>query len=446
MRNNAYIKPPKISMNFSENKVEMKKRFQNILQDKNKKMGIVALSIALVLVIFLGGIVAINYIQTSNNENIEFLSMSDRKKYFIDFAMNYRIDFIPEFDENTYDADKPVSSEDFLMLTYYMNRNNLPEDLNMSANLVEEVMKNNFGIEKVEHHSQRKGWTYIPEENKYTPYPEGTAENVIFDVVGLNTYVKENKKIYDVMLREYGFPFKGMESKDMYDDLYNYAKDGEGIYVENVKFLLDKKEKELKNGEMSPYDALYDLVINSDTSGFTVGNTIRIKYYIDKESGKPRFIFKREGMSDKVFPERYDEIVYEKYPDDQYSTKFALIRKGNYWGVINLQNGQEILNPDTLKLDNILLNTYEEVWPIIEVEKDGLCGAIDYYGNMVVKPEWKRLEMDVYNAPNEVFVYNGEKWGGMKLSYDRYNNVYDYEGIKVGKVDYNVQLPKEISD
>ena len=54
--------------------------------------------------------------------------------------------------------------------------------------------------------------------------------------------------------------------------------------------------------------------------------------------------------------------------------------------------------------------------------------------------------MDVYNAPNEVFVYNGEKWGGMKLSYDRYNNVYDYEGIKVGKVDYNVQLPKEISD
>ena len=43
-------------------------------------------------------------------------------------------------------------------------------------------------------------------------------------------------------------------------------------------------------------------------------------------------------------------------------------------------------------------------------------------------------------------IRNGEKWGGMKLSYDRYNNVYDYEGIKVGKVDYNVQLPKEISD
>ena len=83
--------------------------------------------------------------------------------------MDNRIDFIPNFDESTYKAEDTVSTEDFLMLTYYMNKDRLPEDFSMSAELVENVMKDHFGIEKVEHKSQFKGWTYVEAENKYTP-------------------------------------------------------------------------------------------------------------------------------------------------------------------------------------------------------------------------------------------------------------------------------------
>lgn len=232
------------------------------------------------------------------------LNMSEMKKYYIEFAMDNRIDFIPNFDENTYKANEIVSTEDFLMLTYYMNKDNLPEDLSMSVELVEKVMRENFGIEKVEHKSQFKGWTYVEEENKYTPYPEGTAEDGIFDVISFNSYKENDKKIYDVTLREYRLPFTFNKNDSVLADTYNsyveYTKNEENEYRENVLFLLTEKGEEIKNAETNIYNALYDLIVEDNTNGFTVGKTVRIKYYIDETTGKPRFIYKSEEPSDFI--------------------------------------------------------------------------------------------------------------------------------------------------
>jgi len=228
------------------------------------------------------------------------LNMSEMKKHYIEFAMDNRIDFIPNFDEFTYKANETVSTEDFLMLIYYMNKDNLSEDRSMSAELVEKVMKENFGIEKVEHKSQFKGWTYVEEENKYTPYPEGTAEEGIFDVINFNTYNENDKKIYDVTLREYRLPFIFNKEDSALSDTYNsyleYTKNEENEYRENVLFLLTEKGEKIKNAEINIYNAMYDLVVEDNTDGFTVGNTIRIKYYIDEATGKPRFIYKSEEL------------------------------------------------------------------------------------------------------------------------------------------------------
>ena len=62
------------------------------------------------------------------------------------------------------------------------------------------------------------------------------------------------------------------------------------------------------------------MIVEDNTDGFTVGSTIRIKYYLDEMTGKPRFIYKNEELSDFVFSEKYDEVVYEKRPDDKYGT------------------------------------------------------------------------------------------------------------------------------
>jgi len=438
-----------LSTYLSKSGENEKKRFKNVLDIKTKKKGIFALIGILVLIVVTGSIIVVKHSSNDNiDKRIEFLSESDRKKYYIDFAMDNRIDFIPNFDESTYKADDSVSTEDFLMLTYYMNKDKLPEDLTMSAELVEKVMKEHFGIEKVEHKSQFKGWTYIEAENKYTPYPEGTAEDGLFDVINFNAYKEDSKKIYDVTLREYRFPFifdkDDSALSNVYSSCTEYIKDGENIYVENVLFLLSEKGEKIKNAEINIYNAMYDLIVEDNTDGFTAGKTIRIKYYIDETTGKPKFIYKNEELSDFIFAEKYDEVVYEKRPDESYSTRFVLVRNGEYWGIVNGWTGKEILKPDSYKLDKIYINTYEEVWPVIEVEKDGKYGMIDYYGNMVIEPKWEKVWMDVYNVPNVVLVYDGEKWGSIKLTFDNYINPYEYAGLKASEVNYVMDLPKEL--
>lgn len=55
-----FIKPPKMSMNFSENKEGMKKRFSNILNNSGKSKGIIALICFLILVVGVGVFVAVS--------------------------------------------------------------------------------------------------------------------------------------------------------------------------------------------------------------------------------------------------------------------------------------------------------------------------------------------------------------------------------------------------
>ncbi len=258
------------------------------------KKGIVAL-IAIVVIITVC-FLAVQYFNINDNLS----DTAELKKYYIEFAMDYRIDFIPDFDENTYDKNSPVSTTDFLMLTYYMNKEKLPQDFSMSAELVEKVMAENFGIFNVKHESQFKGWTYIEEENKYVPYPEGTAEEILFDLIKSDTYNVDGREIYDVTLRTYGFPYfiydDAEPSIEDYNYLSEYAKDKSDPYAENVEFLLSEKGEELKNEETNIYNAFYDLILEDNTDGFTVGTTIQIKYYIDDMTGKPMFIYKREAI------------------------------------------------------------------------------------------------------------------------------------------------------
>ncbi len=161
-------------------------------------------------------------------------------------------------------------------------------------------------------------------------------------------------------------------------------------------------------------------------------------YYIKKSSSPFTYVQLEDGARflangvEYAAALGYDEVRWERRPDGSLGSRFLLARKGEHWGLLDGQ-GKTLLSPETYQLDAINLNTYEEVWPIIPVVKDGLYGAIDYNGNLVIEPQWQEVMMYCYDQPDMVFLRDGYQWYGVRLSYDRYTDVYTYSGMQVSQ-------------
>ena len=52
--------------------------------------------------------------------------------------------------------------------------------------------------------------------------------------------------------------------------------------------------------------------------------------------------------------------------------------------------------------------------------------------------------MKKYIIANVVFVNNGEKWGGIKISFDNYINQYEYDFVNIEDVDYSIELSEKL--
>lgn len=142
-----------------------------------------------------------------------------------------------------------------------------------------------------------------------------------------------------------------------------------------------------------------------------------------KSKGKYDLLDKKTLV--KLSSVSYDEIFCEKYPDGRLSTRIMKGRSGKYWGLISAK-GKTLTNPQTQSFEDIQIHTYEEVWPIIAVIKQGKYGGMDYNGKMVIEDKWVYLAMDVYNVPNTVFVFDGSKWGSIKLNKNLLASAVDY--------------------
>lgn len=238
----------------------------------------------------------------------ETMSAAAQKAYYMDFAMDWRVDFIPDFDWNSY--QDTVSAQDFLMLTYYIHRDSLPEDGSMGAALVEQVMQNQFGIESIRHESLFKTWKWDAQKERYSPVAGGTAEEDLFDTVAFSAAERwvggVPQTVYTVTLRRYGYPF--VYGSENYDSLVNYIANEDAFYRDNVQFLLDQKGEQLKNGEISAFDAIRQLISEGNTSGFTKGVEIQLEYYM-MEAG-PRFLYKSQREFDFTPGEIYENAQY----------------------------------------------------------------------------------------------------------------------------------------
>jgi len=171
----------------------------------------------------------------------------------------------------------------------------------------------------------------------------------------------------------------------------------------------------LASGEMTqlPNDMLHKIVLWVDKKKVAVvkeHKTITELYYVLVEScANGQYVLRDKETGMPVSDKKYDWIVCEKYPSEEYSWKYMKYRLNGYWGLMDA-HGNEIMDSEKYKLDEIHLQTYEEVMPIICVVKDGKMGAIDYEGDMIIDPIYEKLEMDVNHVPNVVYAYDGENW------------------------------------
>lgn len=244
----------------------------------------------------------------------ETMSAADLKAYYMDFAMDWRVDFLPDFDWNSF--SDTVSSQDFLMLTWYIHRDSLPEDGSMSADLVEMVMETQFGIEKIQHESLFKTWTWDAKKEVYLPVPQGVAGEGLFDTVAFNAAERwidgSEQTVYTLTLREYRMPYIFERSDrpqvNEHRTWEEYAADADAYYRDNVVFLLKNKGEVLKNGEINVYNAMQQLILEGNTSGFTKGIEIQLEYYMTGNG--PRFLYKSEREFDFTPGEVYENAQY----------------------------------------------------------------------------------------------------------------------------------------
>ncbi|MDR3271075.1 MAG: hypothetical protein LBT32_06185, partial [Peptococcaceae bacterium] len=179
-------------------------------------------------------------------------------------------------------------------------------------------------------------------------------------------------------------------------------------------------------------DGSVTLLTEDGAEIITAEDVIPLPYvYAVKTNGKYDLLDKTSYT--KTSSVAYDEIYCQKYPDGRLATSVMKGRAGQYWGLISAQ-GASLTNPQTQPFEDIQLNTYEEVWPIIAVIQAGRYGAIDYNGQRVIEAGFDYLAMDVYNVPNTVFVLDRGAWGALKLD----------QNLVVPGIDYSLTPPAGI--
>jgi hypothetical protein len=105
------------------------------------------------------------------------------------------------------------------------------------------------------------------------------------------------------------------------------------------------------------------------------------------------------------------------------------VKKDGLWGAID-QEGKIVIQPE---FDYIELNYYEEVEPFIKVKKDGKFGYVTYEGQPLVEAVWDTAFMDMLNVPEDIiFVKQGDNWGGIRV-----------EDNKAAPVDWNLKPSEE---
>lgn len=121
-------------------------------------------------------------------------------------------------------------------------------------------------------------------------------------------------------------------------------------------------------------------------------------------------LYNSDGES--ISTSSYEEIANYEMPDGNKANGLVGVRKNGLWGALD-QEGKVVIRPEFEYID---LNYYEEVEPFIKVKKNGRFGYLTREGQPLVDTVWDNAFMDVLNVREDIiFVRQGDKWGGIKI-------------------------------
>ena len=212
---------------------------------------------------------ALNVDVNYNDSKVLFItpSFKEKKAYYFDLGLKMRFDYLPEVSQ-----DKDPNLASFLMYAFFRQDDYLHYD-EMSKEYVEELARDNFAMGNISHASTKE-WEF--DGDIYTPTGWSYNNNCFCELIKENTYQENDKTIYEVVLDNYSFYEYAFCSLD-------FTPDFEETYSDPMMYVLKEKGDEIRNG-MSAIDAIKALIVEGDTANFTKGETLRIKYYVDKAS------------------------------------------------------------------------------------------------------------------------------------------------------------------
>ena len=123
------------------------------------------------------------------------VSMEYLRGYYFDFARQYRLDYIPYFEE----YQVPSDSTEYLFWAFAINLESWGEDKGtMSREYVDEMVLRHFGQRELEHQSMFKCWDFDGET--YTAVPGGVKEQPMYLLTGYTTYEENGIRYHEVTL------------------------------------------------------------------------------------------------------------------------------------------------------------------------------------------------------------------------------------------------------
>ena len=141
--------------------------------------------------------------------------------------------------------------------------------------------------------------------------------------------------------------------------------------------------------------------------------------YILKEAGAWRFYDQSEVLS--LNENTWDNVEISLNELGKISNDLVKVEKNGLFGATD-QQGQVIIDP---QWDDFEPYTYAVDWPIIRVKKNGLYGFINSAGDTLIDVKYDYARLDLYSYPPEnedstevktvpiVFVLKDNDWGGI---------------------------------
>lgn len=121
--------------------------------------------------------------------------MAALREYYFDFARQYRLDYLPYFEEYL----PPFDSTEYLFWAFAVNLDNWGEDKGtMSREYVDEMVLRHFGQRQLEHQSMFKCWNYDGEV--YTAIPGGIKEQPLYLLTGYATWEENGIRYHEITL------------------------------------------------------------------------------------------------------------------------------------------------------------------------------------------------------------------------------------------------------